>query len=263
MKPLKYLFLIPCAANLAGHLTGVSWLHILSKPLLMPLLALSVWLWMKEHGVRGVRTILIPAALTAGTLGDVLLMFHGSGPFMAGMTAFFLGHILYFCALPAPWKAGGISGKLLTCLLFALLLAGVLSLAGGFSANGAMGVCVRIYAGMFALLVATSVAAALLRGKPCYLVTALGFLLFAFSDYFVAQGAFSDVSIPMRGFVVMSSYIVAQAVIAFSLAAEEIMEWERTEYGVRVRRLYSLRDALMADEDAFVQRYPPHYQSPS
>lgn len=255
MKPLKYLFLIPCAANLAGHLTGVSWLHILSKPLLMPLLALSVWLWMKEHGVRGVRTILIPAALTAGTLGDVLLMFHGSGPFMAGMTAFFLGHILYFCALPAPWKAGGISGKLLTCLLFALLLAGVLSLAGGFSANGAMGVCVRIYAGMFALLVATSVAAALLRGKPCYLVTALGFLLFAFSDYFVAQGAFSDVSIPMRGFVVMSSYIVAQAVIAFSLAAEEIMEWERTEYGVRVRRLYSLRDALMADEDAFVHAF--------
>ena len=46
MKLLKYLFLVPAALNLSGQLLGSNVMTDLSKPLLMPLLALSVWLLM-------------------------------------------------------------------------------------------------------------------------------------------------------------------------------------------------------------------------
>ena len=91
--------------------------------------------------------------------------------------------------------------------------------------------------------------------KPLYLVTALGFMIFAFSDTFVAIGSFTDLHVPNRGFIVMSTYILAQVLVSFSLACEEVYELEKTEYGVRARRLYALQDGLKAHEEEFLAAF--------
>ena len=255
MKLLKYLFLVPAALNLSGQLLGSNVMTDLSKPLLMPLLALSVWLLMKDHGVRGPRVKTIILALLFGAIGDVLLMVGGTGWFLAGMLAFLIGHVFYFCSIPAPWIVKGISGKIFSLLLLACLIAGVVSLAGKFPVEGFMKTAVTLYACAFAFLIHACIVAAVDRKCPLYFLVALGFAVFAFSDTFVAIGAFTDLKVPQRGFIVMSTYILAQAVVAFTLAFEEVRELEKTEYGVRVRRLYALQDGLKAHEDEFVEAF--------
>ena len=255
MKLLKYLFLVPTAMNLAGQLSGNNMLTMVSKPLLMPLIALSVWLLLKEHGVRTSRVKTIVLALLFGALGDILLMVSGTGWFLSGMLAFLIGHVFYFCSIPAPWKVKGISGKVFSLLLLIGLLAGVISLAGKFPLEGFMKIAVKFYACAFAFLVYACIVAAVDRKQPLYLLAALGFVIFAVSDTFVAIGAFTDLKIPQRGFIVMSTYIAAQAIVAFTLAFEEIRELEKTEYGVRVRRLHALQDGLKAREDVFLEAF--------
>ncbi len=255
MRFLKYLFLVPVLANLAGKWFGVSWLAACSKPLLMPLIALSVFLLLREHDVRGRRVSLIILALVTGTVGDVLLMFGGTGPFIAGIIAFFIGHILYFSVLPAPWKVKGVFGKILTVLLFACLAVLVLTVLGRFDLEGALGVAVRVYAFAFVCLITTAIVAGIDRRRPLYFITAIGFVLFAISDTFIAIGDFTATKVPRGGFIVMSTYIAAQAIVAFSLAWQEIRDLEKTEYGVRARRLYALWDALKARENAFIEAF--------
>ncbi|MBQ6254941.1 MAG: aldehyde dehydrogenase family protein [Bacteroidales bacterium] len=255
MKSLRYLFLVPVAMNLAGQLAGLRALTLISKPLLMPLIALSVLILLKEHDVRDRRVGLIVAALLLGAVGDVLLMLEGTGCFLAGMGAFFLGHIFYFSVIPAPWKVKGLSGKFLSALFLAALLAFVITLAGRFPLQGPMRVAVTVYACAFAFLIHAGVVAAVDRRRPFYLLTVLGFAVFAVSDTFVAIGAFTDLAVPQRGFIVMSTYIAAQLTVAFSLALEEIDSLEKTEYGVRAKRLYALEDALKAREDDLVKAF--------
>lgn len=255
MKCLKYLFLVSIVINLAGQLTGSGVLASCSKPFLMPLLALSVFLFLKEHDVRGHRVKTLVLALLFGAIGDIFLMLNGVETFLAGMAAFLVGHILYFCTLPAPWKVKGISGKILSFLLLIGLLAGVVSLAGRFPLEGVMKTAVTVYACAFAFLILACIVAAIDRKKPLYLVTALGFAVFAVSDTFVAIGSFTGLHIPNRGFIVMSTYILAQILVSFSLACEEVYELEKTEYGVRAKRLYALQDGLKAFEEEFLAAF--------
>ena len=255
MKYLKYLFLLPVAVNLAGQLMGNPVMTGVSKPLLMPLIALSVFIIAKDWDIRTRRVTTIIIALLFGALGDVFLMLPGTVCFLLGMLAFLAGHIFYFSTLPAPWKVKGVTGKTLSALLFVALLAAVLVLASRFPLDGPMRIAVSVYACAFAFLIHACIVAAIDRKKPIYLLTALGFAIFAFSDILVATGVFTDIRIPRRGFIVMSTYIAAQLIVSLSLLAEEIHELNNTEYGVRVRRLYALEDALKSHESEFVEAF--------
>ena len=256
MKTLRYLFLVPVVVNLTGQLLESRLLEMCSKPFLMPLLALSVFLYMKDHDVRGPRVRTIVSALIFGAIGDIFLMMGAGSAFVMGMAAFFIGHVCYFCTLPAPWKVKGISGKVLSLLLLAALIFAVVKMAGTFNLGlPLMRVAVPVYACAFAFLIHACIVAAIDRKKPLYLLTALGFAIFAFSDYFVAVGAFTQTHVPMRGFIVMSTYILAQVIVSYSLAREEVHELEDTDYGVRVKRLYALWDALKAHEDGLSKAF--------
>ena len=251
MRFFKYVFWVPFVLNLVAVTIGSRALELVSKPLLMPLLALSVFILAKEHDIRDRRVKLIVLALLFGALGDTLLMAGGGGWFISGMFAFLIGHILYFSVLPSPWKVKGLSGKILSLLLLAILLTGVLTLAGRFPAEGVMGISVKVYACAFAFLIHASVIAAIDRRRPLYFLTALGFMVFAFSDTFVAIGAFTDLKIPYHGLIVMSTYMAAQMLVSLSLLAVEIHDLEKTDYGVRVKRILALWDAIKARESEF------------
>ncbi len=251
MKCLKFLFWIPVVVNLVAVTIGSRVMEVFSKPLLMPLIALAVYVLAKEHDVRGCRLGRIITALLFGAVGDILLMIGGFGPFLAGMAAFLIGHLFYLSVLPAPWKVKGISGKVASLIFLAALLIGVLLLADLFPVEGVLAVAVKVYACAFAFLIHSSVVAAIDRKRPLFLLTALGFIIFAFSDSFVAIGAFTDLDIPLHGLIVMSTYILAQMIVAFSLTAVEIQYLEKTEYGVRAKRIYALWDAIKNRESEF------------
>ncbi len=255
MKYLKYLFLLPVAVNLAGQLLGSPVMTGVSKPLLMPLIALAVFIVAKDRDIRTRRVTTIIVALLFGALGDMFLMLPGTVCFLLGMLAFLAGHVFYFSTLPAPWKVKGVTGRTLSTLLFVALLAAVLVLASRFPLDGPMRIAVSVYACAFAFLIHACIVAAIGRKKPIYFLTALGFAIFAFSDILVATGVFTDIRIPRRGFIVMSTYIAAQLIVSLSLLAEEIHELNDTEYGVRVRRLYALEDALKSHESEFVEAF--------
>ena len=107
MRFFKFVFWVPVVLNLVAVTIGSRALELVSKPLLMPLLALSVFILAKEHDIRDRRVKLIVLALLFGALGDTLLMAGGGGWFISGMFAFLIGHILYFSVLPSPLESQG------------------------------------------------------------------------------------------------------------------------------------------------------------
>lgn len=227
MKSLKLprllaftLFILSSVGNLAGKFIGGHILAVCTKPLIVPSLALFCWLLLKENDVRGRRVVTLMLAMVFGTLGDVLLMFSGQGFFLAGLFAFLIGHLFYLCTIPFPDKNG--HKRIFSVALFALLIT-IMSIASQFFAvKGFMGMCVTAYACVFAFVLHAGIMAAIETKSRLYVVTVIGYVLFVISDTILATGVFIDLKIPMRGFWVMLTYILAQFLIAVSLTKEEI-----------------------------------------
>jgi uncharacterized membrane protein YhhN len=88
-------FFAVATINLIAVLAGQQTLIWISKPLMMPLLAL--WLWNTTPASRLRNGWLIGLAFS--TLGDILLMFPGSLNFLLGLSAFLLAHVSYIWAI--------------------------------------------------------------------------------------------------------------------------------------------------------------------
>ena len=223
-KVLRYLvlgiFILASVGNIAAQFTGGRILAMCSKPLIVPSLALYCWLLFRENDVRGRRVATLMLAMAFGTLGDILLMFKGQGCFLAGLFAFLIGHLFYLCTIPFPDKEG--RKRIFSVTLFALLIT-IMSVASQFFAvKGFMGVCVTAYACVFAFVIHSGIMAAIDTKNKLYVVTVIGYVLFVISDTILATGVFTDLKIPMRGFWVMLTYILAQMLIAVSLTFVEI-----------------------------------------
>ena len=214
------LFILASVGNLVGKFVGVNILAVCTKPLIVPSLALFCWMLLRENDVRGHRVATLMLAMAFGALGDVLLMFSGQGCFMAGLFAFFIGHLFYLCTIPFPDKNG--HRRIFSVVLFALLIT-IMSIASQFFAvKGFMGKCVTAYACVFAFVIHSGIMAAIETKSRNYVVTVIGYVLFVISDTILATGVFTDLKVPLRGFWVMLTYCLAQFLIAVSLTKEEI-----------------------------------------
>lgn len=87
VRPLLAAFIAVAVVDLAGLLAGAGTVHLVAKPLLMPLLAACA-------AARGGPRLLV-AALLCGWAGDVLLMPESDAAFLAGMACFAAGHVCY------------------------------------------------------------------------------------------------------------------------------------------------------------------------
>lgn len=214
------IFILSSVANLLGKLLGVNILVLCSKPLIVPSLALFCWLLLTREGVRGRRVTTLMLAMAFGALGDVLLMFSDQGFFLAGLFAFLIGHLFYLCTIPYPDKNG--HKRIFSFVILALLIT-IMSIASQlFAVKGFMGMCVTAYACVFAFVIHAGIMAAIETKSRLYVVTVIGYVLFVISDTILATGVFTDLKVPMRGFWVMLTYILAQFLIAVSLTKEEI-----------------------------------------
>ncbi|MFD6419749.1 lysoplasmalogenase [Streptomyces sp. NPDC060194] len=186
-RPLLTAFAAAAAVDLVAVLAGLDAVHVVAKPLLMPLLAGYAW-------ARRAPGPLI-AAVLCGWAGDVALLFDTDLAFLAGMGAFAIGHVCYL-ALFGRRRTSPALG-----LGYLVVLAVMVGLLWSDLPAG-----MRIPVAAYSVLL-TAMA---YRSSALGVRAAAGGALFLLSDAVIAAGVADWPRLPASAFVVMATYIAAQ-----------------------------------------------------
>ncbi|ARF61024.1 lysoplasmalogenase [Streptomyces violaceoruber] len=196
-RPALLAFLLAAAADLAGLLAGAGTVHLVAKPLLMPLLALYA-------ALRGGPRLLV-AALLFGWGGDVFLLVDDDLAFLVGMGSFAVGHVCYLTLFARGEGRGRAPAALATGAGYAVVLAVFLVL-----------IWPDLPADLRAPLTGYSLllTAVAWRAGVFGAYAAAGGALFLLSDALIATGIAEWPQAPAPDFWVMLTYIAAQALLA-------------------------------------------------
>ncbi len=206
-------FFVVTVANLFACIKGNKKLEHISKPLLMPVLALYFIFATFTVGTNW----LIVLALFFGFTGDVFLMLENEEKwFMFGMVGFLIGHIFYIIAFFLS-----IGGNLLSFPLWGILLIfpviAILLLTFPRIKDHMGELKIPVYVYMAAILFMHFSAilrlAALDFFCPCFIFVWIGSMLFILSDSLIAIDIFDD-DIEISHFHIMLTYILGQFLIA-------------------------------------------------
>lgn len=186
--------------------------RLLTKPLLMP--ALAATLWTADREDPSVRRTLAAQALCWG--GDVALMGAGRRPFLAGLGSFFAAHLAYVTAFRSRTTtplAGTASGRA------ALAAGAVLAPSMGFAAwrrDSRLAAPVAAYGVVLTTMVAASAAVPPERGRSRILA---GTSLFLLSDTLIGLQRFvlGESSATLES-AVMATYTAGQWLISEGVA---------------------------------------------
>ncbi len=203
-------FALASLANLAAVVLENKTLIFITKPLLMPLLA--VWLAMETHGgpPRFLKKMVF-AALAFSTLGDVLLLW-GEQPFffMTGLVAFLFAHLSYIGGFTSVKNldSGLLRGQPSWVLLIAIFAAGLLWLLWPGVPEG-----MRLPVGIYAAVISAMTLSVInvkekVTNKICRTLVA-GALLFMASDSLLAVNKFGS-KFPVAGLLIMATYLAGQ-----------------------------------------------------
>ncbi|MFJ2027551.1 lysoplasmalogenase [Streptomyces sp. NPDC087897] len=201
-RPVLLAFLLVAAADLAGLLAGADTVHLVAKPLLMPLLA-------GYAALRGGPRLLV-AALLFGWGGDVFLLADDEPAFLVGMGSFAAGHVCYLTLFGRDEGRGRAPAALATGAGYAVVLAGFLVLIWpDLPAD------LRIPLTGYSLLLTATAWRAGVFGP----YAAAGGALFLLSDALIATGIAEWPQAPVPDFWVMLTYIAAQALLTHGVLA--------------------------------------------
>ena len=182
------------AAHLVSLAAGITWLEWVSKFLLVPSLAL--WVLLR----RGPR--LVVTALVLCSLGDMALQFDSL--FIAGMGLFAAAHVCYVTFFLRSGAASGLRRRPWVPIGYAVVWLGFMAVL--WSGLGGLRIPVAAYS---LLLTATAVTSAGFGAR-----TGVGGALFFFSDGLISLRLADLPQPPMPGLWIMSTYIVAQYLLA-------------------------------------------------
>lgn len=197
------LFAVVSAANLFAVAADVTWLEWATKPLLMPLLAAYV---LRRRGPK-----IAVAALLLSAGGDVALQFDaGIGVFILGMVFFAAAHVCYVTYFVRHGAVAALKEKWwlpAAYLVFWLVL--IVEVWGGL---GALRVPVAAYS---LLLITTGMTSATYDRWA-----GVGGALFVVSDAIIGL-RLADLAPPADGVWVMTTYIVAQLLLATAIVRRD------------------------------------------
>ena len=197
-RPLLVAFVVAAVLNLVSVTADVRWLEVVTKPLLCGLLL--VWAWLAcDRRPPG----LLMAGLVAALAGDELLGPDGSVWFIAGMGAFLVMQVCYVAGFVRLGAVDRLRERRWVIAAWALLWL-VLNVVLGPSL-GALQVPIAVYSAALTTMAACAVATGDRR-------IGVGGVLFLISDTLIGLGA-ADVHVPASGFLVMSTYALAQLLI--------------------------------------------------
>ncbi|MEU0162544.1 lysoplasmalogenase [Streptomyces sp. NPDC006261] len=195
-RPLLGAFLLAAAVDLAGLLAGLDTVHLVAKPLLMPLLAAYA-------AVRGGPRLLI-AALLSGWGGDVFLLAGNDLAFLLGMGCFAVGHACYLTLFGrdrAPAQVVTAIGYAVVLVVFLVLIWPDLPAELRAPLTG------------YSLLLTAMAWRAGALGR----YAAAGGALFLLSDALIATGIAEWPRLPVPDFWVMLTYIAAQLLLSLGV----------------------------------------------
>lgn len=204
---LLTLAAVSATAHLFAWYRGIKWLEYLAKPSTTSLLiAVALLLPASDSTYRA----FIVAGLILSLVGDVFLMLPGHH-FVAGLISFLLGHVAYIAAFRIGVGLGARPILLLLFLIPALVLLRLLWPHLGRLRNP-----VLVYVAVLVAMAWQAAARAADLGTPAALSAASGAILFVVSDATLALNRFRRPFRAAQG-IVMSTYVVAQALITFSV----------------------------------------------
>jgi len=199
-------YLVLSAVHLVLLYVGPAWSVTATKALLMPLLALAVLLLVRP--LRAPAPLLL-AGIALSWGGDVLLSFPGDGWFVAGLSSFLLAHLVYivlFLRMPRD-RSRPPAWSYVYWAWMIVMLGLLLPHAGALSAPIVL----------YAVAIGTMAMCASLHGRWI----AIGGAFFIASDSVLALGRFlPGYEFVAHDFVVMSTYLAAQGLIAWGVVAE-------------------------------------------
>ena len=198
-------FLVVTAANLLANATGGGLAFLLTKPLLMPLLAAYLWRASAERAARPDRLVL--AALAFATGGDIALMIDGTYWFLAGMACFLGTHLCYLAAFTRHGAATALRRAPLVAVPLGYAALTVVALTWMWAGLTDAGLAVPV-AG-YALALAAMASTATTQGWR----VGLGAALFLGSDLLIAAGVAEVAQPPGAPVLVMATYAAGQALI--------------------------------------------------
>lgn len=168
-----------------------------SKPFLLPLLAIWFWTQLRDRGIL--------VALLFSFAGDVALMFDGTMWFIAGMGLFLCAHIAYITTFIRNGALTRI--KIITITLYLVTLA--LALAWLWPGLAAQGMAIPMTA--YGLALTTTAILSTTFGWR----VGLGGGLFLLSDLLIAVRVADAATLPAEGAWVMLTYCLAQFLLAY------------------------------------------------
>jgi len=201
-------FLLCAVLNVTGKLLDLNLASVV-KPALLPLLALATLAAL--GGIRNKSVTLLIAAQLFGCMGDTFLIGTEFVFFASGIAAFLFGHICYITLFKDSYK--GLK-PVQWVISIACMLAFVVALVLLIGIKGVMLGPMAVYGSALAFLIFTGVAG-VVRKKGCeWWYILIGAVLFTFSDSQIAMDTFGVLPYALRPFVIMLTYLAAQALLA-------------------------------------------------
>jgi uncharacterized membrane protein YhhN len=218
-KIVNFAFAVVFFVQLLGRYLESEILNYLSKPLIMPCLAILFYFVTRtKEAVLGKKLFdkLILAGFFFSWLGDIALMFDGLSPhfFLLGLANFLIAHICYIFAFYDSVKNSTTPSLLSRKPYFflPLLMYGVGLFYFLFPNLQQFVIPVFVYALVITLMAIFALNRKNRVGEGSFKLVFYGSLLFVLSDSLIALNKFL-LQIPMSGLWVMLTYMFAQYLI--------------------------------------------------
>jgi uncharacterized membrane protein YhhN len=201
------IYLVISLVHLAAILLKNDALRMFTKPLLMPLLALTIF----GYAPKSVSRTLFIGALLFSFSGDLLLMFEHINPlyFIFGLVSFLLAHILYILFFMGIRRNAPAAPRPHLLTIATVLVYGISLLVILWPGLGDLKIPVAVYATVICTMLLSAVAVyPLLHSIPAMYFLA-GALLFVASDSILAFNKFYQ-PFSWAALLIMLTYIAAQ-----------------------------------------------------
>jgi len=204
------LFLLVLLVNLIAVYSNSESLQFITKPLLMPLLAIYLLLRTNTNNSNLKGWIFL--ALFFSWAGDMFLLFEerSSNFFLWGLSAFFVAQVCYIVFFHNIRMREYIRGNALLLLLVIVYYSVLISVLSPYL--GKMTLAVRIYGVVLSFMVMLAMHTMLGKNKRAALWMTMGAILFVVSDSLLAFNKFFA-AFNNAGLIIMLTYGLAQLFI--------------------------------------------------
>lgn len=203
------IYLVILFADIISLVFNLPTLHLLTKPLLMPVLAIYLYGSLKPIALTSWYLPL--AGILLAWAGDVFLMFDKTNPifFLAGLGSFLGTHIFYILFFNQILQPAANWWKNNIWLWGAVILYGICLVWGLWPGLGSMKIPVIIYAACISVMVIFSLRIQPSMDKRIWVLFAIGAFLFFISDSILAINKFLQPFLWASAFI-MVTYGLAQ-----------------------------------------------------